>query len=63
MPWYALYDYVEYHEYVPETQSFRFSWRDDFDYIDTSRWRVTDNATFPENDCIFYQDQVYTENG
>ena len=74
MPWYAKYDFVEYWEYVPpqdlnrtsgadQSHPFKFTWRDDFDTLDESRWKVSDNWTFNENDVTFWKDQVYTENG
>ena len=74
MPWYARYDWVEFWEYVPESEwdttpganywhPFKFSWRDDFDYLDQSRWHVSDNWTFGSNNVTFWKEQVYTENG
>ena len=74
MPWYARYDYVEFWEYVPESEwatteganqwhPFKFGWKDDFDFLDESRWYVSENWTFPENNVTFWRDQVYTENG
>ena len=56
MPWYALYDYVEYWEYVHGDTSdhpFRMSWRDDFNSFDDSRWFKKDDWTFPGNACTF----------
>ena len=65
MPWYALYDYVEVWNYNQTTKSFEFNFRDDFtsDYIDTSRWYVSDGWTFESNDSLFLKSQVYQANG
>jgi len=74
MPWYSRYDYVEYWEYVPEQEwdstyganeyhPFKLSWRDDFDTLDERRWIVNNGGTFRENDCIFYREQTYVQNG
>lgn len=57
MPWYARYDYVEYWEYVPEDEwdstpganqyhPFKYTWKDDFDTFDETRWYASDNWTF-----------------
>lgn len=67
MPWYARYDWVEFWEYVPESEwdttpganywhPFKFSWRDDFDYLDQSRWHVSDNWTFGSNNATFWKE-------
>jgi len=67
MPWYAKYDFVEFWEYVPpqdldstsgadQSHPFKFGWRDDFDTLDESRWKVSENWTFQENDVTFWKD-------
>ena len=56
MPWYALYDYVEYWEYVDGDTSdhpFKYTWRDDFNSFDDSRWFKKNDWTFPGNECTF----------
>jgi hypothetical protein len=64
MPWYARYDYVEAWEYVPPEEwdstpgankdhPFKFSWKDDFDTLDESRWYVSENWTFDANRVTF----------
>jgi len=61
MPWHAQYDYVEYWEYVPENEhkndgtEFMFTWRDDFDEFDDSRWRKSNHWSFNENLTIFME--------
>jgi hypothetical protein len=43
MPWYARYDYVEAYDYMGKDSSgqdmFELRFRDDFDTLDTERWR------------------------
>lgn len=34
MPWYLLFDYVEVYRYNPNTKSFDYEWRDDFNEFD-----------------------------
>ena len=38
-------------------------WRDDFDFLDTARWRVSDGWSFDHNSSTFTKDNVYTEDG
>jgi hypothetical protein len=66
MPWYTRYDFVEYWEYVPESEwatteiadrnhPFKFTWRDDFDTFDESRWLASDHFTFDVNNSMFME--------
>ena len=45
MPWYTKVDYVEYHYYDSATDSFVFAWRDEFDSLDESKWKVQDDTS------------------
>jgi len=33
-----MYDYVEVYTYDKKTRSFQLHWRDDFDFLDLTRW-------------------------
>ena len=63
MPWYAEYDWVQVETYDERTKSFNFHWKDEFDYIDRSRWEVAWNGGFPMNTCEWSHDNVYTRDG
>jgi len=73
-PWYAKYDFVEVWDYVPPEQwdttdganvdhPFEFSWRDDFNSFDDSRWKKSENWSFNDNLVTFMESNVYTEDG
>ena len=63
MPWHAQYDFVEFWEYVPEERQaeegvssdhpFKFTWKDDFDTFDESRWKKSHRWSFHDNLTIF----------
>ena len=38
MPWHAMYDFVEIWDYNKKLRNFTLRWRDDFDYLDLTRW-------------------------
>ena len=59
MPWQLVFDYVETFTYNAETGGFDWHWRDDFDSLDTARWRVADNTTFEGNSSVFRASQVF----
>ena len=65
MPWYTQYDWVETYTYNEYTQNFDFAWRDDFDSdsVDTSKWLISDNWTFGDNNVMFVKDHVFNYNG
>ena len=63
MPWYAQYDYVEAYDYDMATDSFNLRFRDDFEYLDTNRWRATDYGGFESNSTRFMASHVYTKDG
>jgi len=74
MPSYARYDYVEYWEYVPESEwatteganqyhPFKFAWKDNFDTLDTSRWTASNDHSFGGNDATYMDTQVYALDG
>jgi len=53
LPLYAMYDYVKYYEYKPNsTEKFVLSWEDPFDKIDYTRWAFATH-TFDGNACDF----------
>ena len=58
MPFHALYDYVEAYDYNQSTGEFELRWRDDFDYLDYSRWAVIDNKGWDTNLSTFMASQV-----
>ena len=62
MPWYLLFDYVEVYKYNQDSKSFDFSWRDDFNNFDQTRWKKT-SGTFEANSSTFYPGNVYTHAG
>jgi len=64
MPWYTKYDYVKVEKYNEKTGGFDFHWRDDFDSFDEDRW-FKSNGWGSGDGCstIYYNDQVYTEDG
>ena len=63
MPWYAMADWIEYHSWDENTDTFNFSWRDDFDTLDYSKWTPAHEFTFNENLSTYMHDQVYIDKG
>ena len=63
MPWAALYDFVEVYTYNKKTRMFDLHWRDDFDYLDLSRWEPSDNFGFTDNTTTFFASQVFVQQG
>lgn len=63
MPWYTRYDYIEVHAWDSGSGDYIQLWRDDFDFLDTARWRVSDGWSFDHNSSTFTKDNVYTEDG
>jgi hypothetical protein len=66
LPIYARYDFVEYWEYVPESNwastpgankdhPFKKVWRDDFDSFDYGRWKKSQNWSFNDNLVTFME--------
>ena len=49
MPWTASCDYIEYYRYDSQSDDFVLGWRDDFNYLDSSKWKVSDNEGFDQN--------------
>ena len=49
MPWFARCDWIEYHEWDSTTGSFELKWRDDFNSLDLSKWKIADNEGFDQN--------------
>merc|ERR1711974_534137 len=62
MPWFARYDYVEAYDWS-ETEGFTLRFRDDFDTLDYTRWRVSENWGFNDNSSLFVEEHTYVENG
>ena len=63
MPWYVYYDYVEVYAYDHNSKTFKLTWRDDFNSLNTSKWAVSDGATFDSNSSMFMRSHVYAQNG
>ncbi len=68
LPAFAYYDWVKYYLYTPGSgnygtnNNFTFSWSDDFDYWNTSRWDKATH-TFVGNGCDFIPENVVIRNG
>ena len=54
MPWHAMYDYVEIYTYNKKTRMFDLHWRDDFDFLDLTRWEPSNNYGFTDNSTTFF---------
>ena len=54
MPWHAMYDYVEIYNYNKKTRMFDLHWRDDFDFLDLTRWEPSNNYGFTDNSTTFF---------
>ena len=63
MPYEAQFDYVETYSYNHKTKNFDLHWRDDFDYLDLSRWEPSDNFGFTDNTTTFFASQVFVQQG
>ena len=63
MPWYAEYDYVEAYAYNKKMRGFQLLWRDDFDFLDLSRWEPSDNFGFTDNTTTFFGTNVFVQDG
>jgi len=55
MPFYDKYDWIRVWDYDAVTDGFRFRWHDDLDYINYSRWAVSENGGFESNKATFKQ--------
>jgi len=68
LPVYSFYDYVTYYEYTPgigdsgTNNNFTFSWTDNFDNWDQSKW-TKENHTFWGNRCQFNPSNVVFQDG
>lgn len=68
LPVYAFYDYVSYYNYTPgygdygSGNNFTFSWTDNFDDWDQSKW-TKESHTFWGNRCQFNPSNVVFEDG
>jgi len=69
IPRFSYYDYVSYSEYTPGEgdggtgSNFTFSWKDDFDSFDNSRWEKSDDHTWGGNQSLFIDDNIFFQNG
>ena len=61
MPWFAKMDYVEYYSYDEMDDSFDLKWRDDFKYLDKTKWKVSQNEGFDQNLATYMDTQVYID--
>jgi len=48
IPYYTDVDYVEVWNYDQTNDSFNLNFRDDFDYLDTTKWSSVDSVTWEE---------------
>ena len=68
LPVYSFYDYVSYYDYTPGTgdygtnNNFTFSWIDNFDNWDQSKW-TKENHTFWGNRCQFNPSNIVFQDG
>lgn len=63
MPWFAKCDYIEYHSWDADTDTFEHQWTEDFDTLDLKKWKVAQNEGFGENLATYMDTQVYAEDG
>ncbi|MFA3783891.1 family 16 glycosylhydrolase [Melioribacteraceae bacterium 4301-Me] len=68
LPAYGYYDWAAYYEYKPgegdygTNNNFKFSWRDDFNFFDSTRWQKATH-TWDGNNCDFIPDNAVFVNG
>ena len=68
LPAQSMYEYVKYYSYTPGEgntgtgNNFTFEWEDNFEFLDSSRWEVTDYGGFDGNFCTFRETNVEIEN-
>ena len=64
LPRQSMYEYVKYYSYTPGEgnigtgNNFTFDWEDDFETLDTDRWKVSDFTGFGGNYCRFRENNV-----
>lgn len=68
MPWYVYYDWIEAYSYDHSSKQFHLTWRDDFNGSrfskpSSSRWHISDGATFGSNSSMFVNAHVYLWDG
>lgn len=61
-PSYQYVDWIEYSSYNKVSKDFTLEWRDDFNSIDTKRWKKAD-WTFEGNEVDFADENIYVEDG
>ena len=62
-PYYAKYDYVKIETFNQDSWSYNLHWQDNFDFLDNSKWQVSNNWGFGGNNCLFMYDNVWTQDG
>lgn len=68
LPAFGFYDWAAYYEYKPgegdygSGNNFKFSWKDDFDFWDETRWDKATH-TFSGNQCDFLPDNIVFKDG
>ena len=62
LPIYQFINWFQYESYDPDTQTFEFEWRDDFNSFNTERW-VRANHTFDVNLVDFVSENVLVQDG
>lgn len=63
MPWYLKCDYVEYSSWDSSSDTFSFEWREDFNKLDTGKWKVANDEGFDQNLSTYKNSQVFVEDG
>ena len=68
LPLSSKYDYVRYYSYNPgegdagTDNNFKFEWEDDFDSLDTKRWKISDFDKLGGSYCTFRSSSVQFSN-
>lgn len=69
LPRQSMYEYVKYYSYTPGEgnvgtgNNFTLEWEDDFEFLNTERWNVSDFTGFGGNFCTFRATNVEIEDG
>ena len=62
LPIHQFINWFQYESYDPDTSTFSFEWRDDFDSFDSARWKSA-NHTFDVNLVDFVSENVLVRDG
>jgi len=69
LPAQSIYEYVKYYSYTPGEgnagtgNNFSFEWEDQFEFLDTTRWKVADYTGFEGNYCTFREPNIEINDG